>query len=438
MPRHQNIIEHHFNVELFHSNDFASEDPIGWITVMDYGNFTLREKLRENNLQLEERKKIYEGIVNAYEYLGSVGVTYFDLKPENVVIFQNSDGTFEVKIIDFGLIVDVSNKEGFRRMGYVRRGSRFQNSEALRAGTPGFCDGKQIHGFENCLGPLTTLSTLIFSDYKSGYYLLYEPYESLEVRERIDDMARHVYALIGNSGGFVEKIREFSAYPTPEIASQLRDILNVRNIDGTLSNISPGHGIDIAMDHRYTQSVDLFNLENTLAVFLDDELVNIPEAVTTQGRTLLCTFFAVSRLMKAALTKCIESLENQYDQHFYNSNNWPYYNSRAEYGIHNKYVDVLEKLTFKYLLFTIMMIILPTSPAGLDRDQSQEEKSSPEAQIFCPKKLLDILTKSSYLRVSGWEIIFHQFFSQSRMPELTMNYKTGSINVRQAIKFPSS
>ena len=98
----------------------------------------------------------------------------------------------------------------------------------------------------------------------------------------------------------------------------------------------------------------------------------------------------------------------------------------GEINVHY-YLDIIERLSFKYLLFTIVMIILPTNPAGLDRDHSPRAPTTSvqEAQTFCPKKLLDILTKSSYLRESGWQIIFYQFFSRVELPELLMEYRTG-------------
>ena len=101
LPRHESIIQHHFNVELFHSDDLGNMDTIGWITVMDYGDYTLRDILRAGNLSLKARKDIYGKIVSGYEYLGSVGLTYNDLKPENIIIFPNT-----LKIIDYGLATD--------------------------------------------------------------------------------------------------------------------------------------------------------------------------------------------------------------------------------------------------------------------------------------------------------------------------------------------
>jgi hypothetical protein len=71
------------------------------------------------------------------------------------------------------------------------------------------------------------------------------------------------------------------------------------------------------------------------------------------------------------------------------------------------------------------MMIVPTSAAGLDRDQSSDQTPTEEQQdqTFCPGKLLEILTQDSYLRKSGWKIIFYQFFSQAKMPKLIMKYK---------------
>ena len=126
IPKHENIIMNFVNVELFHKEDLKKEDCIGWITIMEKAGEDLRTILKEEKIEIEERKKIAEGIWNGYEYLRQIGIWHFDLKLENVLLV---DGV--PKIIDFGLVDERTGRSGYRKMGYARNGSKFRDPQAL-------------------------------------------------------------------------------------------------------------------------------------------------------------------------------------------------------------------------------------------------------------------------------------------------------------------
>ena len=102
MPKHENVIRNHVNVELFHIKDKKQEDCLGWITIMEKAGENLRTLLKEEKIGIQERKKIAEGINNGYVYLAEIGIGHYDSKLENILILNGVP-----KIIDFGLTFHV-------------------------------------------------------------------------------------------------------------------------------------------------------------------------------------------------------------------------------------------------------------------------------------------------------------------------------------------
>jgi serine/threonine protein kinase len=86
----------------------------------------LRTILKEDKIGIEERKKIAEGIANGDEYLEKIGISHFDQKMENILMLNGIP-----KIIDFGLVYEETGRNGYREMGYTRRGSKFRHQGAL-------------------------------------------------------------------------------------------------------------------------------------------------------------------------------------------------------------------------------------------------------------------------------------------------------------------
>ena len=78
MPRHENVIKNFVNVELFHKKDIKQEDCLGWITIMEKADVDLRTVLKEEKIEIQERKKIAEGIYNGWNYLYDIGIFHYD------------------------------------------------------------------------------------------------------------------------------------------------------------------------------------------------------------------------------------------------------------------------------------------------------------------------------------------------------------------------
>ena len=127
MPFHKNVIRNFVNIEFFHRNDEEKEDCLGWITIMERAGENLRTLLKEERINLEERRMIANGILDGFEYLWvKCRIVHKDRKLENIVLV---DGV--PKIIDFGLVQEDTGRSGYRKMGYTRRGSKYKFMNAL-------------------------------------------------------------------------------------------------------------------------------------------------------------------------------------------------------------------------------------------------------------------------------------------------------------------
>ena len=127
-PAHENVIRHYANVELFHEDDLTGRDCIGWITIMEKCDMSLRQLLKAGTLSKKGRREIAHGIEEGMHYLNNHGMHNADLKMENILL-KGSPGC--PKICDFGLVEDKTSRIGNRAMGYARRGSKFQFLPAL-------------------------------------------------------------------------------------------------------------------------------------------------------------------------------------------------------------------------------------------------------------------------------------------------------------------
>ncbi|CBY15690.1 unnamed protein product [Oikopleura dioica] len=141
VPIHENIVRHFANIEIFDSGDKNEEDCLGWITIMEKCDGNLRTKLENDNLELEERKKIAKGLKSGFEYLKKIGIFHKDRKLENLLMIGEV-----AKICDFGVVSEYSGRKSYRNLGYSKRGSKYRNEGALFAGTPGFAGQFQIGG----------------------------------------------------------------------------------------------------------------------------------------------------------------------------------------------------------------------------------------------------------------------------------------------------
>ena len=125
-PIHENIIRNFANIEIFEAGDEEEEDCLGWITIMEKCDGNLREKLKSGDPSLRERKKIASGILAGFEYLEDIGIEHRDRKLANFLLIGDV-----VKISDFGLVTEQTDRKSYRKLGYARRGSKYKKEAAL-------------------------------------------------------------------------------------------------------------------------------------------------------------------------------------------------------------------------------------------------------------------------------------------------------------------
>ena len=126
VPIHENIIRNYANFELFGDCDKNEEDCLGWITVMEKCERDLEKALKKDDLNFDERKKIATGIKAGFEYLEEIDIQHCDRKLSNFLLIGD-----EVKICDFGLVLEKSGRRSYMQLGYARRGTKYQIRDAL-------------------------------------------------------------------------------------------------------------------------------------------------------------------------------------------------------------------------------------------------------------------------------------------------------------------
>ena len=75
---------------------------------------------------LKERKNIAKGIRAGLKYLEKIGINQHDKKLANFLLIGDV-----AKICDFGIVEEKSGRKSYRKLGYARRGSKYQESAAL-------------------------------------------------------------------------------------------------------------------------------------------------------------------------------------------------------------------------------------------------------------------------------------------------------------------
>ena len=76
--------------------------------------------LKNNDLNLKERKDIAIGVNEGFKYMRKIGIEHHDKKLENILLKNG-----EPKWIDFGIIEESTGRNSYREMGYARRGTRY-------------------------------------------------------------------------------------------------------------------------------------------------------------------------------------------------------------------------------------------------------------------------------------------------------------------------
>ena len=100
--------EYEFSIGLTHPNiinvfTFEEHSPVGPGIVMEYVDGRTLEEFLSENPAMELRKRVFDQILEAVEYIHRKGIIHNDLKPANILITRIDNA---VKIIDFGLSDD--------------------------------------------------------------------------------------------------------------------------------------------------------------------------------------------------------------------------------------------------------------------------------------------------------------------------------------------
>jgi len=161
----------------------------------------VRNELKNENLDLEERKKIAKGLENGFDYLIEVGIVHHDRKLENFLLLGGV-----AKICDFGLVWEDTGRRSYRQMGCCRRGSKFRDGTALCkflklrivlffvlvSGSPGFSKKRQLIGN---YGEEENYFYFLFCDWKTSWSLLYRPIDEKErkIIDKIIQVLKYVF-----------------------------------------------------------------------------------------------------------------------------------------------------------------------------------------------------------------------------------------------------
>ncbi|CBY12552.1 unnamed protein product [Oikopleura dioica] len=271
--------------------------------------------------------------------------TTLNQKLENVLLINGIP-----KIIDFGLIRDLTGRSGYREMGYTRKGSKFRSSAALFAATPGFAyqaqitigDGYKVHN----------LFYFLFCDWKTSWNLLYKAIDEKEKKE-IDKIVEKCNATS------IHKLKEFIQRP---IISEITSIISI-----------PSSSSHFCLDDaNLTKSVKVSSLKQNVTKCVNQDLKNVTKNVLDQKSSNLCVPISVATLLRFAIKNDL-GFEDEYD----------------EYSAEN-------------ILSTLILIVYPRSMAGLNLNPKKEET---EFQFNEIELLLERLCKKTYFMETGWNII---------------------------------
>ncbi|CBY19293.1 unnamed protein product [Oikopleura dioica] len=311
VPIHENIVKNYANVELFKIDDENEEDCLGWITILEKCDTNLRNELKNENLDLEERKKIAIGLKNGFDYLEEVGIYHFDRKLENFLLLGGV-----AKICDFGLVWELCGRRSYRQMGYCRRGSKYRIGWALFSGSPGFSNQNQLIGN---FGNEENYFFFLFCDWKTSWSLLYRP---------IDEKERKIIDKI---------IQKCNIRDIHDMSNWTFVIKNITKII-SLPNISNSFCLD---DPNLTKSCQMSNLKQRMTKCVNLDIKNLTKNILDQKWSNLCVPISVTTLLRFAM--------------------------QTDLAFDDKYY------TFDKILTILTMIVYPRSLAGLNLNPKKEE-----------------------------------------------------------------
>ncbi|CBY36761.1 unnamed protein product [Oikopleura dioica] len=341
VPIDENVVHNFANIELFHFDDKDEEDCLGWITILEKCDENVRTGLKNENLNLEERKKIAIGLENGFNYLEKVGILHFDKKLENFLLLGGV-----AKICDFGLVEELTGRKSYRQMGYCRKGGKYRDSAALFSGSPGFSNQSQL-----------TVNTgekhwknyfcFLFCDWRTSWSLLYRPIDENE-RKKIDKIIQDCN---------IQHINDRC-----HVILDITKIVSLKNASGSF----------VFDDPNLTKSCQMSSLKQKMTKLENFDFQNLTLNVFDQKWSNLCVPISVTTLLRFSIKNDL-SFEDEFNY-----------------------------FTFDKILTNLTMIVYPRSLAGLNLNPKKEEN---DFQMNDVETLLERICKKTYLRESGWEIV---------------------------------
>ncbi len=119
-------------------NDFGIAEGRPYLVMELLEGQTLRKLLNKGPLPIDRVMQITRQLLNALAYAHAHGFVHRDLKPSNVFIQQLPDGSFHIKVLDFGLVKFVDQE--------THDGSRSLTRSGMAVGTPSYMAPEQVIG----------------------------------------------------------------------------------------------------------------------------------------------------------------------------------------------------------------------------------------------------------------------------------------------------
>ncbi|CBY31701.1 unnamed protein product [Oikopleura dioica] len=225
----------------------------------------IRTELKNESLDLEERKKIAIELKAGFDYLSGVGIWHCDRKLENFLMLGGI-----TKICDFGLVWETTRRRSYRMMGYCRRGSKFRDGSALFSGSPAFTNQYQLTGN---YGYSSNYFHFLMCDWKTAWSLLYRPIDETERKKIIENC----------------DIQEFND----------RSVINNITKIISLKDVSDRFCLD---DPNLTKSFQMSNLKQQMTKYVNFDFTNLTKNVLDQNSSNLCVPISVTALLRFAIT----------------------------------------------------------------------------------------------------------------------------------------
>lgn len=106
-------INHPNVIRIFDSGiESEEEQDISYMVMEWFDGETLEEFLMNQRLNISQVANIFKKVCDAVSYAHSQKILHLDIKPLNIMIKTNTDGSFVVKVIDFGMSKIISNESG--------------------------------------------------------------------------------------------------------------------------------------------------------------------------------------------------------------------------------------------------------------------------------------------------------------------------------------